>query len=149
MHNIVRDIGCIADMFRNGEKMKTNCKTWKYLLGIAAITATITVFPMNTLASDAKVTNTEGEAQKQTVTTDKMDSANMTAGAGDLLDADISMENEDLIALAKSKTLPIVEQEKEEKPSTLVMAKVNEYVNIRTSANQDAEKVGVLYKETS
>ena len=143
----IENIKCIADMLRNGEKMKTNCKTWKYLLGIAAIVATITVSPMNTLASDAKVTNTERETQKQTVTTDKMDSANMTAGAGDLLDADISMENEDLIALAKSKTLPIAEQEKEEKPSTLVMAKVNEYVNIRTSANQDAEKVGVLYKD--
>ena len=31
--------------------------------------------------------------------------------------------------------------------SNLVMAKVNEYVNIRQEADQDAEKVGVLYKD--
>ena len=31
--------------------------------------------------------------------------------------------------------------------SKLVMAKVNEYVNIRQEADQDAEKVGVLYKD--
>ncbi|MDE7479232.1 MAG: cell wall hydrolase [Lachnospiraceae bacterium] len=31
--------------------------------------------------------------------------------------------------------------------STLVMAKVNEYVNIRLDADQDSEKVGVLYKD--
>lgn len=31
--------------------------------------------------------------------------------------------------------------------STLVMAKVNQYVNIRESASQESEKVGVLYKD--
>ena len=41
----------------------------------------------------------------------------------------------------------MVLQPKIEPESTLVMARVNEYVNIRLDADQDSEKVGVLYKD--
>ena len=40
----------------------------------------------------------------------------------------------------------IYKAEKKEE-STLVMAKVNEFVNMRQEADQDAEKIGVLYKD--
>ncbi|MDE7206176.1 MAG: cell wall hydrolase, partial [Lachnospiraceae bacterium] len=71
-----------------------------------------------------------------------LDHSLTTAGVADILDANISMEKEELIAYAKNS----VKAEKKEE-STLVMAKVNEFVNMRQEADQDAEKVGVLYKD--
>jgi uncharacterized protein YgiM (DUF1202 family) len=70
-----------------------------------------------------------------------------TAGAADILDADISMDNDELIALVKSKTVQTTEAKVQE--STLVMANVNEYVSIRIEPDLDSEKLGILYKDCS
>lgn len=133
--------------------MKTNCKKWKYMLCITAVTTAFASVPFRTQAADTKLNLTDGTGKKQETTSDKMNSADKTnvltttAGAADLLDADISMEDEELIALVKSKTIPVSEQKPQKQESTLVMAKVNEYANIRQEANQDSEKVGVIYKD--
>lgn len=139
--------------------MKTNCKKWKCLLFIMAAAAAFTASPVSTEAAGTKESftalKTGGE---QKATSDKMNSgvnivgnaavaigldrSLMTAGVADILDANISMEKEELIAYAKNS----VKAEKKEE-STLVMAKVNEFVNMRQEADQDAEKVGVLYKD--
>ena len=130
--------------------MKTNCKKWRYLLCITAVATAFASVPLRTQAADSKVNIVDNTGKKQETTSDKMDSATKagrpvtTAGAADLLDADISMETEELIALAKSKTIPVQEEKQE---PTLVMAKVNEYVNVRKEPDQDADKVGVLYKD--
>ena len=139
--------------------MKTNCKKWKCLLFIMAAAAVFTASPVSTEAADTKESFTASKpGSGQKATTDKMNSevnivgntvvargadrSLMTAGAADILDANISMEKEELIAFAKKSA----KAEKKEE-STLVMAKVNEFVNMRREADQDAEKVGVLYKD--
>jgi uncharacterized protein YgiM (DUF1202 family)/flavin-binding protein dodecin len=68
-----------------------------------------------------------------------------------LLDADISMDNEELIALVQSKSVTETEKKTDtkEEESTLVMANVNEYVSIREEADLDSEKLGILYKDCS
>ena len=130
--------------------MKTNCKKWKYLLYITAVAIAFASVPFKTLAADSKVQIVDSTGKTQETTSDKMNSAEKTgklvttAGAAVLLDADISMENEKLVALAKSRTLPVSEEKQE---PTLVMAKVNEYANIRKDSDQDSDKVGVLYKD--
>lgn len=91
--------------------------------------------------------------KKQETTSGKMNSADkavmpaVTAGAADILDAEISIDTNELRTFAM--TLKVLPQEikPQEQESTLVMAKVNEYANIRVDAAQDAEKVGVLYKD--
>lgn len=146
--------------------MKTNCKKWKYLLFITAAATAFTAFPFSTEAADAKESFTADKPDsEQKATSDKMNSevsivgnaaggagradrTLTTAGAADILDADISMENDELVAFVKSRTASEAEiKEKNDDTSSLVMAKVNEYVNMRQDAAQDAEKVGVLYKD--
>lgn len=140
--------------------MKANCKKWKCLLFIMAAAAAFTASPVSTEAAGTKESFTAGKPSgEQKATSDKMNSefsivgstaavlgrdqqSLTTAGAADILDANISMEKEELIAFAKKSA----KTEKKEK-STLVMAKVNEFVNMRQDADQDAEKVGVLYKD--
>lgn len=135
--------------------MKTNCKTWKYLLCITAVVTAFASVPFSTQAADAKARFTDGLDKKQETTTGKMNSTDKmsmpaaTAGAADVLDTDISIKSEDLIAFAMTlKVLqPKIEPQEQEQESTLVMAKVNEYANIRKDPVQEAEKVGVLYKD--
>ena len=139
--------------------MKTNCKKWKCLLFIMAAAAAFTASPVSTEAAGTKESFTALKTgSEQKATSDKMNSevnivgnaavalgldrSLMTAGVADILDANISMEKEELIAYAKNS----VKAEKKEE-STLVMAKVNEFVNMRQEADQDAEKIGVLYKD--
>ncbi len=139
--------------------MKTNCKKWKCLLFIMAGAAAFTASPVSTEAAGTKESFTALKTgSEQKATSDKMNSevnivgnaavaigldrSLMTAGVADILDANISMEKEELIAYAKNS----VKAEKKEE-STLVMAKVNEFVNMRQEADQDAEKIGVLYKD--
>lgn len=140
--------------------MKANCKKWKCLLFIMAAAAAFTASPVSTEAAGTKESFTAGKPSgEQKATSDKMNSqvsivgstavvlgreqrSLTTAGAADILDANISMEKEELIAFAKKSA----KTEKKER-STLVMAKVNEFVNMRQEADQDAEKIGVLYKD--
>lgn len=131
--------------------MKTNCKRWKYLLCITAAATAFAFVPLSTQAADAKVKITDASGKGQGTTTGKMNSTDkavvlaVTAGAADILDAEISTINDETIAKAMNIKARQEEQKKQE--STLVMAKVNEYVNIRVDADQDSEKVGVLYKD--
>lgn len=163
--------------------MKTNCKKWKYLLCITAVTTAFASIPFNTLAADTQVRLMDHTDKKQETTSDKMNSAEnrnqtaITAGAADILDASIlnvdipdgnvpkavnsdaseatnivadnsgthvSTKGEAMTSFAKAM---MVLQPQIQPESTLVMAKVNEYVNIRLDADQDSEKVGVLYKD--
>lgn len=153
--------------------MKTNCKKWKCLLCIIAVMTAFASIPFNTQAADLQVRLMEVTDKKQETTSDKMNSADnrnmpaVTAGAADILDTKVisanipaadapkvvagnaadtgtSTKGEALTAFTKSM---MVLQPQLQPESTLVMAKVNEYVNIRLEADQDSEKVGVLYKD--
>lgn len=137
--------------------MKTNCKKWKYLLGLTSVVVAFTIPPVVLInAVDAKAEVMDDKSEVQETTSDKMDSVNTTAGAAVLLDADISLETEELIALAENNSIPDTPSEAEPAAQTeeeagaegtLVMAKVSQSVNIRESASQESEKVGVLYKD--
>lgn len=137
--------------------MKTNCKKWKYLLGLTSVVVAFTIPPVVLInAVDAKAEVMDDKSEVQETTSDKMDSVNTTAGAAVLLDADISLETEELIALAEDNSIPDTPSEAEPAAQTeeeagaegtLVMAKVSQSVNIRESASQESEKVGVLYKD--
>ena len=153
--------------------MKTNCKKWKYLLYVMAVMITFASIPFSTQAADLQVRLMDATDKKQETTSDKMNSADnrtaaaVTAGAADVLDAkvinadipgadvpkaantnisrtNVSTKGEALTAFTKNL---MVLQPQLQPESTLVMAKVNEYVNIRLEADQDSEKVGVLYKD--
>lgn len=130
--------------------MKTNCKTWKYLLCITAVATAFSSVSFSTQAADIKVKLTNSSDRAQETTSGKMNSTDnismpaVTAGVANILDADISVDTKALITFAK--TLKVLQPELEPE-STLVMAKVNEYANIRKDPDQDSEKVGVLYKD--
>lgn len=131
--------------------MKTNCKKWKYLLCITAAAMAFGSVPLSTQAADARVRLTDSRKKGQETTSGKMNSTDkalvlaVTAGAADILDAEISTINDETVA--KAMDIKARQEERKQQESTLVMAKVNEYVNIRMDADQDAEKVGVLYKD--
>lgn len=153
--------------------MKTNCKKWKYLLCAMAVMTAFSSSPYSTLAADMQVRFMDDMDKKQETTSDKMNSAEnksvfaVTAGAADVLDkqdfhvtravvADtgaseterlergITKKSNALVAFAKGM---MVLQPELLPESNLVMAKVNEYANIRKDAAQDSEKVGVLHKD--
>ena len=153
--------------------MNTNCKKWKYLLCITAVMTAFSSIPFNTQAADQQVKLMNDLDKKQQTTSSKMDSAQgrnvfaVTAGAANVLDAEImssalpdgavprmitpktnvsstTTKSDALAAFVKGM---MVLQPEMLPQSKLVMAKVNEYVNIRQEADQDAEKVGVLYKD--
>ncbi len=129
--------------------------------------------PFNTQAADQQVRLMNDLDKKQQTTSSKMNSAQdrnvfaVTAGAANILDAEIvstdlpdeavpkmitprtnvSSTKKKSDALAAFVKALMVLQPEILPQSNLVMAKVNEYVNIRQEADQDAEKVGVLYKD--
>jgi hypothetical protein len=127
--------------------MNTSCKKWRYLLYITAVTTTFASVPVRIQAAGTKVEITSSNTQVQYEPTTSALPLVTTAGAADLLDADISMDNEELMRLVKSKTIQLSEDETKKQESTLVMANVNEYVSIRKEPSQDSEKLGVLYKD--
>ena len=155
------------------QTMKTNCKKWKYLLCITAVMTAFSSIPFNTQAADQQVRLMNDLDKKQQTTSSKMNSAQdrnvfaVTAGAANILDAEIvstdlpdeavpkmitlrtnvSSTKKKSDALAAFVKALMVLQPEILPQSNLVMAKVNEYVNIRQEADQDAEKVGVLYKD--
>jgi uncharacterized protein YgiM (DUF1202 family) len=153
--------------------MKTNCKKWKYLLCAMAVMTAFSSNPYSTLAADMQVRLVDNVGKKQETTSDKMNSAEnnrefaVTAGAADVLDtqdfyvartviADASASEKESLEksiIKKSNALAaftkgmMVLQPQLLPESNFVMAKVNEYANIRKDAAQDSEKVGVLYKD--
>lgn len=146
--------------------MKANCKKWKCLSFIMAAALAFTSLSMNAEAADSKKTVTADKtSSEQNTTLDKMNSevtivgdtveasgldwndmSFMTAGAADVLEAAVVMETEEMIAFTRSSAASETKKDDENK-GTLVMAKVNQSVNMRQEADQDAEKVGVLYKD--
>lgn len=132
--------------------MKTNCKKWKYLLITTAVVTSCSAVPVITYAADSKTKITDSEVKTRETTTDKMNSNNTAAGAAIILDTNIYLDDTEIEKLIKESAASIVKKEEEKKTestveSTLVMARVNQYVNIRESATQDSDKVGVLYKD--
>ena len=73
---------------------------------------------------------------------DLLGSLNM--GAAILIDADITLDDQELNKVVEEVT---IEHEETEEESKLVMANVKESMNIRADANEEAEKVGMLYKD--
>ena len=127
--------------------MKTDCKNWKSSLClITAVAITFTTFPIKTMAANTNVNivaeNDNVDAQK--IIDTEQDSVRMQAGAAILLDADMSMGNDELLTLVRATNIPSSESKE---TSKLVMANVSQYVNIRQEATSESEKVGVLYKD--
>lgn len=120
--------------------MKTDSKKWKYISYIVAAMLALTSISLSAEAADVK----------RTIIADNSGRSFLTVGVAEVLHAHISMKKEELmlktITKAKVQEAPKEEVSQEEE-SVLVMAKVNEYVNIRQEADQNAEKVGVLYKD--
>lgn len=153
--------------------MKTNCKKWKYLLCMTAVMTAFASIPLSTQAADLQARLMDVTDKKQETTSHKMNSADnrnpsaITAGVADILDVKISSTDIPNADAPKAINTNIVEtnvsargealtaftknlmvlQPQIQPESTLVMAKVNEYVNIRLEADQDSQKVGVLYKD--
>lgn len=131
--------------------MKTDCKKWKSLLCITTAAALFAIVPLSTQAADAQVRLMDDPSIWQETTPDKMNSTDrafvlaMTAGAANILNAKISVLSDE--TAAKLMDIKELQDEPKKEESTLVMAKVNEYVNIRSDASQEAEIIGVLYKD--
>lgn len=124
--------------------METNRRRWKALLGVLSLTTAVTLMPIETAAAEAKEMVMNIPKQQESST------EQMNAGAAVLIDVDVSMNDAEINKLVKKQTsdvVPVHAMNEKDNDSTLVMAKVNEYVNIRKEANQDSEKVGVLYKD--
>lgn len=68
----------------------------------------------------------------------------MKMGAAILIDADITLDNQELDRVVEEVT---IESDESEEESKLVMANVKESVNIRAEADEESEKVGMLYKD--
>ena len=103
---------------------------WKGIMAGFICLITLVVFPVSAVAADNGLST-------------------MNAGAAIALDADITLDNEELDKIV-SEVVAISENEvsKTSKPeSTLVMANVKESLNVRAQADDNSEKVGVLYKD--
>lgn len=68
----------------------------------------------------------------------------LNMGAAKIIDADITLNDEQLDKVVEEVT---IEPEKKEEESNLIMANVKESMNIRSEADEDSEKVGLLYKD--
>lgn len=116
--------------------MKTNCQRWRSLFSAVTLSVVLCSTSMTVLGEHVKVTDA-GETEVP-----------LSAGAAVLLDMDVAIADEEIVEIVKNNTIGSVSAKTITKQeSTLVMAKVNEYVNIRKEANQDSEKLGVLYKD--
>ena len=126
--------------------METNRRKWKPVLYVLSLAIFATAMPMRTAAAETKdlvvttsTTRQQGTSMEQ-----------MNAGAAVLVDVDVALNDAQISALIKRQTsdiVPVHAMDEKDNESTLVMAKVNQYVNIRKEPSQDSEKVGVLYKD--
>lgn len=116
--------------------MKAKCQRWRTLFSAVTLSVVLSTTTMTVLGDYAKATDAE---EKEVL---------LSAGAAVLLDMDVAIADEEIVEIVKNNTKGNVSAKTITKQeSTLVMAKVNEYVNIRKEANQDSEKLGVLYKD--
>ncbi|MCI7791777.1 MAG: SH3 domain-containing protein [Lachnospiraceae bacterium] len=126
--------------------MKANCRKWKGLFSLLSLSVALSATPMNLLAENKK---TEEVQTKKVDQKAEAEEVALSAGAAVLLNMDITMADEEIVELVKSNTTEAISVKTltKKEDSTLVMAKVNEYVNIREEADQDSKKLGVLYKD--
>lgn len=94
----------------------------------------------NTMLAKAAIPAAESVKEQEPVSSETA----ITVGAAAMLEAQIVDEEKAINAYVTNRAM---EPEAKLENSTLVMAKVNQYVNIRESASQESEKVGVLYKD--
>ena len=126
--------------------MKANCRKWKGLFSLLSLSVALSATSMNLLAENKK---TEEVQTKKVDQKAEAEEVALSAGAAVLLNMDITMADEEIVELVKSNTTEAISIKTltKKEDSTLVMAKVNEYVNIREEADQDSKKLGVLYKD--
>lgn len=128
--------------------MNANCRKLKGLFSLLSLSVLLSTTPMNLLAEDSKAEEVQTQEDIEEVD-QKAEAVQLSAGVAVLLDMDIAMADEEIVELVKSNTTEAISVKTltKREDSTLVMAKVNEYVNIREEASQDAAKLGVLYKD--
>ena len=126
--------------------MKANCRKWKGLFSLLSLSVALSATSMNLLAENKK---TEEVQTKKVDQKAEAEEVALSAGAAVLLNMDITMADEEIVELVKSNTTEAISVKTltKKEDSTLVRAKVNEYVNIREEADQDSKKLGVLYKD--
>lgn len=126
--------------------METNRRKWKPVLYVLSLAMFAMAMPMRTAAAETKDLVVTTSTTKQQGTSMEQ----MNAGAAVLVDVDVALNDAQISALIKRQTsdiVPVHAMDEKDNESTLVMAKVNQYVNIRKEPSQDSEKVGVLYKD--
>ena len=126
--------------------METNRRKWKPVLYLLSLAMFAMAMPMRTAAAETKDLVVITSTTKQQGTSMEQ----MNAGAAVLVDVDVALNDAQISALIKRQTsdiVPVHAMDEKDNESTLVMAKVNQYVNIRKEPSQDSEKVGVLYKD--
>lgn len=126
--------------------METNLRKWSSMLYVLCLAMVMTMMPITTDAAETRDLVVTKSTKKQQDTSIEQ----LNAGAAVLVDVDVAMNDAELTTLVRKQTsdiAPIHAMDEKDTESTLVMAKVNQYVNIRKEPNQDSEKVGVLYKD--
>ena len=126
--------------------METNLRKWSSMLYVLCLAMVMTMMPITTDAAETRDLGVTPSTKKQQDTSIEQ----LNAGAAVLVDVDVAMNDAELTTLVRKQTsdiAPIHAMDEKDTESTLVMAKVNQYVNIRKEPNQDSEKVGVLYKD--
>ena len=110
--------------------MKANCRKWKGLFSLLSLSVALSATSMNLLAENKK---TEEVQTKKVDQKAEAEEVALSAGAAVLLNMDITMADEEIVELVKSNTTEAISVKTltKKEDSTLVMAKVNEYVNIR------------------
>ena len=126
--------------------METNLRKWSSMLYVLCLAMVMTMMPITTDAAETRDLVVTTSTKKQQDTSIEQ----LNAGAAVLVDVDVATNDAELTTLVRKQTsdiAPIHAMDEKDTESTLVMAKVNQYVNIRKEPNQDSEKVGVLYKD--
>ena len=126
--------------------METNLRKWSSMLYVLCLAMVMTMMPITTDAAETRDLVVTTSTKKQQDTSIEQ----LNAGAAVLVDVDVAMNDAELTTLVRKQTsdiAPIHAMDEKDTESTLVMAKVNQYVNIRKEPNQDSETVGVLYKD--
>ena len=126
--------------------METNLRKWSSMLYVLCLAMVMTMMPITTDAAETRDLVVTTSTKKQQDTSIEQ----LNAGVAVLVDVDVAMNDAELTTLVRKQTsdiAPIHAMDEKDTESTLVMAKVNQYVNIRKEPNQDSEKVGVLYKD--
>ena len=126
--------------------METNLRKWSSMIYVLCLAMVMTMMPITTDAAETRDLVVTTSTKKQQDTSIEQ----LNAGAAVLVDVDVAMNDAELTTLVRKQTsdiAPIHAMDEKDTESTLVMAKVNQYVNIRKEPNQDSEKVGVLYKD--